>query len=112
MQRRVLDELEAFGLIYRRAVCARLSLGERTHFLPLLPFGPQDTPRGKHPQFYPTGLSTTLCSGTQASGGDGSMMTGGGGAGTSEMRKGFLVLETNYKVYAYTCEYRSLRTFC
>jgi hypothetical protein len=38
-------------------------------------------------------------------------MTGGGGAGTSEMRKGFLVLETNYKVYAYTCECRRVRIF-
>jgi len=37
------------------------------------------------------------------------MMTGGGGAGTSEMRKGFLVLETNYKVYAYTCECKDVR---
>lgn len=28
-----------------------------------------------------------------------------GGAG--ETRKGFLVLETNYKIYAYTCEFQS-----
>jgi hypothetical protein len=28
-----------------------------------------------------------------------------GGAG--ETRKGFLVLETNYKIYAYTCEFSS-----
>jgi hypothetical protein len=34
MQRKVLDELEAFGLIYRRAVCARLSLHEPTRLLP------------------------------------------------------------------------------
>jgi hypothetical protein len=37
------------------------------------------------------------------------MMTASGGAGGTEMRKGFLVLETNYKVYAYTCECASRR---
>jgi hypothetical protein len=62
----------------------------------------QNVPTGKHDQFYPTRLATNLCSGNVASGGDGAM----GGAG--ETRKGFLVLETNYKIYAYTCEFSSL----
>ncbi|KAI5449050.1 RNA polymerase II transcription factor B 52 kDa subunit [Naganishia albida] len=66
----VLDDLEAYGLIYRR---------------PALPSGK------RHDQFYPTGLATTLCAGSGAV--DGGVHEGG---------KGFLILETNYKVYAYT----------
>lgn len=69
----VLDDLEAYGLIYRR---------------PALPSGK------RHDQFYPTGLATTLCAGSGAV--DGGVHEGG---------KGFLILETNYKVYAYTCEF-------
>lgn len=70
-QSKVLDDLEAYGLIYRRP----------TH------------PTGKrHDQFYPTGLATTLCAGSSA------------GVESGEGGKGFLILETNYKVYAYTCE--------
>lgn len=44
--------------------------------------------------FYPTHLATSLCSGDLA----GQL----GGAEGEEKR--FLILETNYKIYAYTCE--------
>lgn len=45
----------------------------------------------KSDQFYPTHLATSLTSGS---------------AGTLESgdEKKFLILETNYKIYAYTCE--------
>ncbi|GHJ90361.1 hypothetical protein NliqN6_6763 [Naganishia liquefaciens] len=69
----ILDDLEAYGLIYRRYT-----------------FGDGK----KHDQFFPTALATTLCSGASGAAGEG---IGGGQDG-----KGFLILETNYKIYAYT----------
>lgn len=43
--------------------------------------------------FYPTHLATTLCSGDLA----------GQMGGVEGEEKRFLILETNYKIYAYTC---------
>ncbi len=57
------------------------------------------SPHGKkHQQFYPTRLATSLCSG-----GAGASSGAGASAGTGAADKGFLILETNYKIYAYTC---------
>jgi len=44
-------------------------------------------------QFYPTHLATSLCSGDTVS----------LGSATADEKR-FLILETNYKIYAYTCE--------
>lgn len=44
----------------------------------------------KHDQFFPTRLATTLCSAGSSGGGE-------------DTHGGFLILETNYKIYAYTC---------
>lgn len=46
----------------------------------------------KSSQFYPTSLATSLCSG------------GAIASANMNVDKRFLILETNYKVYAYTCE--------
>lgn len=70
-----LSDLEHYGFIYRRA---RQPNGAKTD------------------QFYPTHLATSLCSG------DLSSSLGGAGEGDE---KRFLILETNYKIYAYTCEW-------
>ncbi|KAJ9100937.1 hypothetical protein QFC19_005333 [Naganishia cerealis] len=74
-QSAILDDLEAYGLIYSRYV-----------------FGDGK----RHDQFFPTGLATTLCSG--ASG----VTVGDGMGSAADGGKGFLILETNYKIYAYT----------
>lgn len=59
-------------------------------------------------QYFPTRLATTLTSGASAlrsvsSGFDAAINTGAdGGADGSGQSKGFIILETNYRVYAYT----------
>lgn len=73
-QQAVLSDLEQYGFILRRQKSS------------------DDGSRAD--AFYPTHLATSLCSGDLA----GQL----GGAEGEEKR--FLILETNYKIYAYTCE--------
>lgn len=49
-------------------------------------------------QFYPTHLATSLCSGDLSA-----------SRSQSADDKRFLILETNYKIYAYTCELHATR---
>lgn len=65
--RRILDDLEQYGFIYRS-----------TH---------------SPDQFYPTHLATSLCSGDLSA----------SRSQTADDKRS-LILETNYKIYAYTCE--------
>ncbi|KAJ2303177.1 RNA polymerase II transcription factor B 52 kDa subunit [Coemansia sp. RSA 2706] len=75
-QQRMLSELREFGLVY------------------------QDDPSGQ--RFYPTHLVTTLASSGHARSSD----NGGTGPGQSELTKssehGYIILETNCRIYAYT----------
>jgi hypothetical protein len=87
-QSAILDDLEAYGLIYRRHDHSRHAAdGDR---------------RQRHDEFFPTGLATTLCSGGSPVA---AAVGAGEGMGSQEGDKGFLILETNYKVYAYTCTF-------
>lgn len=87
---------------------------------PLVDFGLVYIDTANHKQYFPTRLATTLTSGASAlrsvssgfdaaiagtSGGGAAMGGSGAGAGdpeTSGQHKGFIILETNYRIYAYT----------
>ncbi|KAJ9099238.1 hypothetical protein QFC21_004118 [Naganishia friedmannii] len=100
-QSAILDDLEAYGLIYRRynnhspQKDARDDDDDRGG-------GKRQNQQQRHDEFFPTGLATTLCSG---GGGSAASAVGAAGEGLGSQQdgdKGFLILETNYKVYAYT----------
>lgn len=73
-QNQMLTDLVSFGLIYRR------------------------TPTSTH--FYPTRLSTTLTSDSPAL--LNSSLSSASSGPTSSGEKGYIILETNYRLYAYT----------
>lgn len=81
-QRIFIEDLVDFGLVYR-------SSKVRRRLFPFLPYlASQRKARQKSPCFYPTRLATTLISGIMA--------------GQQSEQEGFIVVETNYRVYAYT----------
>jgi transcription initiation factor TFIIH subunit 4 len=57
-------------------------------------YRPRDETGQPGDEFYPTHLATSLCSGD----------IGSLGSQTADEKR-FLILETNYKIYAYTCGY-------
>lgn len=79
-QSQMLDDLSAMGLIYRSSPTAKT--------------------------FYPTRLATTLTSesGSSMSGAfeDSEQANSGHAGSTSTANKGFIIIETNYRLYAYT----------
>ncbi|KAI9828180.1 MAG: RNA polymerase II transcription factor B 52 kDa subunit [Phylliscum demangeonii] len=85
-QIQMLDDLQDFGIIYRRTAAAD--------------------------RFYPTRLATTLTSdggalrsvsaGFDRAIGSGSDAGAGAGAPQADAHRGFIVIETNYRLYAYT----------
>lgn len=80
----------------------------RQNMLPdLVDFGLIYIDSKQSPQFYPTRLATTLTSGASAlrsvsSGFDAATAATGGDDSSSGAHKGFIILETNYRIYAYT----------
>lgn len=76
-QLRTLTDLADFGIVY------------------------QDSPEASH--FYPTRLSTTLTSDSSALSNPVAGTLSGAGAGdTNQPGTGFIIIETNYRLYAYT----------
>ncbi|KAJ5810443.1 Transcription factor Tfb2 [Penicillium pulvis] len=75
-QLRTLTDLSDFGIIY------------------------QETPEAT--RFYPTRLATTLTSDSSALGTPGSGSLTGPGGQTGGSSSGFIIIETNYRLYAYT----------
>lgn len=81
-QQQMLEDLADFGLVYRRS--------------------------GSSDRYYPTRLATTLTSDAPALPNSSltstttSSTAGGEAAGTSEGEKGYIIVETNYRMYAYT----------
>ncbi|RSH90861.1 RNA polymerase II transcription factor B 52 kDa subunit [Saitozyma podzolica] len=83
-----LEDLEQYGFIHRR---------------------PRNADGRKSDHFFPTHLATGLCSGDEGGGIGTAGTTGAGGSAGSTVlakeageEKRFLILETNYKIYAYT----------
>lgn len=75
-QLRTLTDLADFGIVY------------------------QDTPEASH--FYPTRLATTLTSDSSALNNPISGSINGPGGASSKAGSGFIIIETNYRLYAYT----------
>lgn len=87
---------------------------KRQNMLPnLVDFGLVYIDTTNHHQYFPTRLATTLTSGASAlrsvsSGFDAAIAAGhgegggGGGGGEGGQHKGFIIVETNYRIYAYT----------
>ncbi|RKO95956.1 transcription factor Tfb2, partial [Caulochytrium protostelioides] len=78
-QKHMLEDLKPLGIVYQR--------------------------KKKSSRFYPTRLATTLTSKTLlSSGADGDSATGhaAGGQSLTGEETGFIIVETNYRVYAYT----------
>lgn len=74
-QKQMLDDLHDFGIIYRNASDAS--------------------------RFYPTRLATTLTSDSNALTANNNL-TASSSMTASQQQKGFIVIETNYRIYAYT----------
>lgn len=80
----MLDDLRDYGLIWQR----------RVRSISAFNLPPNVTLKASSRRFSPTRLATTLNSSSP------SLPTGTGAASSSQ--QGFIVLETNYRVYAYT----------
>ena len=85
-QKAMLEDLRDYGLIWQRRVCSCIFF----HLLFASHFAVKPTSR----RFNPTRLATTLTSSSLPL-----PTSTGSGSGSKE---GFIVLETNYRVYAYT----------
>ncbi|RUS14798.1 GTF2H4 [Jimgerdemannia flammicorona] len=97
----MLEDLRDFGIVYQRKSIL--------HFCALSHLEQKGSRR-----YYPTRLATTLTSGTTALTGGGTALSigagnkraygsaAGPGADDQENETGFVILETNYRLYAYT----------
>ena len=87
----MLSDLRDYGLVWQRKVGNHPSKAIRpSHAIGDI----QATPR----RFSPTRLATTLTSSLPPL----PTATGAGGVGSESKGEGFIVLETNYRIYAYT----------
>lgn len=89
----MLDDLRDYGLIKQRTVSTFTS--SSLHLL-ITQHSP-DVPKPTSRRFSPTRLATTLTSSSPP-------LPTSAGSGDGSHAQGFIVLETNYRLYAYTGE--------